>query len=1290
MDNFNSFVPAALLERIKYGKGDTPVGALFPGAALFADITDYTVLAEQLCEQGTDGAERLAALLDQAFRRYVGCVHATGGEVACFAGDALLAYWPAEDGDLARALALAEECAQQLHSVSRAETTPLEQHPMLHVGLGAGPLWIARLGGIDGLWHLVVAGSAVRDAEAAAARAGTGETSVAPTADASGGAEYVIGPRAPLVNVGGEVETAAEVSEPTVTSFVPRVVQEWVAEGYAAWLPQLRSITALFVRIEGLDETAPDALERHQSAVAAMLTVLQPYSGSSGTLVFDDKGLVFKLCFGMPHDSHADDASRAVRTALAIEAELKRQGLNCSAGIASGRGVCTSLGGPERQHYVAVGRFMHVAARLMQEAAHGVLCTADIADHAPGGVQLNMQEPVALKGIREPVRSFRVIDAPRRYDVEERLFGREFEKKQIEGYLDALQEAQGRMLWVVGDAGVGKTALMRYLARAASLRGVTCLLGGAGSFEISVPYLAWRPVFAQLLESATAEGAQAKSSGKHRGDLLRGLPHPDLAPLVNAVLPGYLEETAFVSGLSGDARANATLTVLSEVIGYCAPSRLVLVVEDCHWMDSASWRLVLRIAQDHPSILLVLTSRPAKEGTELDALRRLDRFVEVALAPLRSDSVRLLVDSLLEHGDATSELVEEIAGRSAGNPLFVREYTLLLVSKKRLVHEEMGWGLVSSPQQETTEPLPATVLGLITSRLDTLSPEEELAVKTASVLGDRFDEQLLSQTYPAKQTRYELRDVLTTLVQNQLLIQAGNGERGYLFRHALIREATYAQLTLAQRQKLHRSAAEALESRHAEDLAPHFAVLAHHWSKAEESTKTVRYADPAASQALASGAYLEAERLLQTCIEIAEDSGATQRQDGVRWFRQLADARRGLGQLETRANAARQALSLAGQARPRTYAGLLLRAAFRGMRVYLRRVFAPNSHRGDSSLTLELARAYRHSAEVCYFNNDTLGMICDSVSAVERAEAAEPSAVLAGAATELGGILTVAGLRRIGEKTLQRAIDVAETTDNSAALAYAHMISGLYAVGVGDWLAAERSATICQDLCEPANDRVNWTNAQAVRFWLNHYQGREDAAHETARQLQGRASETGNRQHQAWALRYLALCELRQERPAQAADRLERALDCLGETAALNELIPPLGLLALAKLRTGEVWAARPKAKDGFEKLSKIKRPIGHHALESYAALTEVALDAWREVPEDWHREVQCGLRALRRYKKAFPVGEPRYWLRQGDYHRLSGKQAAAQQAYRHGVAAAARLGMAWDEARCAEALERS
>ena len=445
---------------------------------------------------------------------------------------------------------------------------------------------------------------------------------------------------------------------------------------------------------------------------------IQPYTGSSGTLLFDDKGSVLKLCLGLPHDSHVDDALRAVSAGLAVERDLKRLGLRCAIGIAAGRGVCmprwrTGEAALRRRRPLhACRRTPHATRR------RGVLCTNEIADRVRGEFTLSPEGRVDSKGVRGPLRPFRVRDMPRHAERTEATLRPRSSSSSNSRRKSTGSRRKRADSWLVGEAGIGKTALVRQFERAVHEHGLKCWSGGAASVDTAVPYLAWRPVFAALLQGP--DGAPAATT-----EALFGRP---AAPKswrrsINVVLPGFVEETEFVKNLSGDARADAISRVLSEVIGLAAPDPLILVLEDCHWMDSASWRLLVRVAQDHPSALLVLTTRPNLQLHELESLQRLEGFLELNLGPLRKDAVAQLVQEMLESDVVSPELIDDIAARSACNPLFVCEYTLLLESTKRRGQGESprrsrsAWGAEA-------ETLPATVEGLIASRLDGSTPSK--------------------------------------------------------------------------------------------------------------------------------------------------------------------------------------------------------------------------------------------------------------------------------------------------------------------------------------------------------------------------------------------------------------------------------------------------------------------------------------------------------------------------------------------------------------------------------------
>ena len=157
-DLLESFLPLKLLTRVHVA-GDRPVAVTFPAAVLFVDVSRYTALVEQLARRGQGGLERISRLLSLSYGRCADQICDRGGEVLYFEGDSLVAYWAAEDDDLGNAVRAAAECAEAIcRDIGDASTN--ETTPALHVGVGAGGLWAAVLGGKP-VWNLVAGGDAL-------------------------------------------------------------------------------------------------------------------------------------------------------------------------------------------------------------------------------------------------------------------------------------------------------------------------------------------------------------------------------------------------------------------------------------------------------------------------------------------------------------------------------------------------------------------------------------------------------------------------------------------------------------------------------------------------------------------------------------------------------------------------------------------------------------------------------------------------------------------------------------------------------------------------------------------------------------------------------------------------------------------------------------------------------------------------------------------------------------------------------------------------------------------------
>ena len=172
--------------------------------------------------------------------------------------------------------------------------------------------------------------------------------------------------------------------------------------------------------------------------------------------------------------------------------------------------------------------------------------------------------------------------------------------------------------------------------------------------------------------------------------------------------------------------------------------------------------------------------------------------------------------------------------------------------------------------------LPTTVEGVIVSRLDRLTPGQQLCLKVASVIGRVFRARMVQETHPVDAERPLVGGHLGALtVADLTAIESPEPDLAYLFKHVITRDVAYESMPYAQRQPLHRSAAMWYERHHGDDLAPHYALLAYHWARAADAAKAVHYLDKASEQALGAGAFRETVVFLTQAIELV-DSGQAQ------------------------------------------------------------------------------------------------------------------------------------------------------------------------------------------------------------------------------------------------------------------------------------------------------------------------------------------------------------------------------------------------------------------------------
>jgi class 3 adenylate cyclase len=372
-----SYVPALILRRVaqKPERITEPITEHVDTAVLFADISGFTALTEKLAARGAVGMEELSQVISAYFGCLVDAIVDHGGDIVKFAGDALLALWPASAGEpLAVATRRAAQCAldiqDALEEFSRSASAPLS----IKVAIGAGPAICMHVGGVFNRWELLVAGEPFLQAGRAGYHAGPGDVVISSEAFALLGA---IAAGEPLDD--GTVRLAAlldaiesvplsvpEISHAAadlVLPYIPAAIRARLGAGDSGWVAELRRITVLFVNLPDITHTTPVA--QAQAMMHGLQTALYQFEGSVNKLSVDDKGVTFIGVMGLPPLAHENDAARGLEAALALHARLKELGLRTAIGVTTGRAYCGSVGNARRCEYTIMGDVVNLAARLM-------------------------------------------------------------------------------------------------------------------------------------------------------------------------------------------------------------------------------------------------------------------------------------------------------------------------------------------------------------------------------------------------------------------------------------------------------------------------------------------------------------------------------------------------------------------------------------------------------------------------------------------------------------------------------------------------------------------------------------------------------------------------------------------------------------------------------------------------------------------------------------------------------------------------------------------------------------
>lgn len=855
------------------------------GAALFADISGSAPLTEAFVfDLGPQrGAEMMAYSFDLVLDALISSLHAYGGSVIGFSGDAITCWLDGDDGSRATACALQMQRAMaDLAAITTPSGRTVRLAMKAAVAVGAARRFLlgdpriqvfealvgTTLDRLAEAEHLALAGEVVLDPVAAAA---LGERVRISDRRCSEGSNQW------FAVVGGLEESPAPHPWPAldadalpahvVRAWLAPAVQERLLAGEGEFLVELRPAVALFLRFTGIDiDNDPMAGGKLDFYIRRVQSILTTYDGTLVQLTFGDKGSFLYAAFGAPR-AHEDDSDRAVAAALDLRTVTEECGFIASAqlGLARGRMRTGAYGARSSRTYGVLGDTVNLAARLMQAAETGqILVSQDVRRGTSDGFLWRELPPLRVKGKSKPVSTSELIgragtaplgQAPR-FDmpIVDRRDGIDL---ALARFAEA-RRGRGQIVAVTGEAGVGKSRVVAEVIAAATHAGIAVHSGECQTYGSNAGYFVWRSIWRSLLGIGAEGSAVEVALAAHLAlmsldaDLLPRL------PLLGPVLGVPIPDNDLTESFDAKLRKTSLEGLLAACLrGLAERGPLLLVLEDCNRLDDLSHDLldVLGRAISDQPVLIAMTYRPLQlERLREQRVSTLPHFTEIALDHLlHEDAVDLIRRRVQRESDGHVEvsdaLIARVIGRAQGNPFYIEE----------LLNDLRDQGIAPEDDAAVAHlPLPSSLHSLLLTRIDRLPEQQRITLKVASVVGRVFDVPALLAALPSLGTALQIDADLDELRRLDLvLLERAEPEPVHQFKSVVTQEVAYESLPFAIRETLHGRLAEFLEMDARRQPAA-VDLLAFHYGRSANLEKKREYLLKAAEAARKTYANIDA------------------------------------------------------------------------------------------------------------------------------------------------------------------------------------------------------------------------------------------------------------------------------------------------------------------------------------------------------------------------------------------------------------------------------------------------
>src|SRR5215475_4744067 len=499
-----------------------------------------------------------------------------------------------------------------------------------------------------------------------------------------------------------------------------------------------------------------------------------------------------------------------------------------------------------------------------------------------------------------------------------KMVGRAGPLADLQGAYQKALRGQRQIIFVAGEAGIGKTTLVdafqKYASRQDNVRTSRgqCVEGFGGK----EPYYPMLDALGQLTRTSNAEA------------IVRTL--VNRAPTWLIQFPSLVkpeQREALQREILGATRERMVREICEALESLTSEAPMLLILEDLHWVDPSTLDLISALARrrEQAKLMLLCTYRPVDVILSNSSLKGLKQDLqvhnlctEIALERLPEQAIAEYLASEFPSASLAPGLANLIYRHSEGNPLFMVEIVQDMKKKGLIVHDDGEWGLTTP--LETIDPgVPQSLQQMLEVQFERLAPAEQRALEVGSVLGEHFSAWVIATALDEKFDHIE--DLCDELAARQQVIKAVGIQElpnslpaaHYEFRHALYRQVIYRRIAPGKRARLHRAVAERLKTISGSGQRQLASEIAFHFENGGDYEQATRFLILAAENAAGRFAYRDSIQILEHALKLVDRTAAGSIQLEIQILGRIGDAWYALGNMLDSARAYEKQASRAEQ-----------------------------------------------------------------------------------------------------------------------------------------------------------------------------------------------------------------------------------------------------------------------------------------------------------------------------------------------------------------------------------------